>query len=127
MSNERDRTRQLITEAIFSHIRWRERVEYAIQRKLLDESLDSVSDDKICSFGLWLYSEEVPLSMRASSYYPVICKMHKDFHQKSGDIITIMRENKVDEFSVIFREIHEYNNLSDALVKTMEVWWQDSE
>ena len=127
MSNERDRTRHLITDAIFSHIRWRERVEHAIEQKLLDESLDHASDDKACSFGAWLFGEYVPLNMVASPYYSVVCKMHKDFHQKAGEIISIMRENRIDEFSTIFREIHEYNNLSDALVKTMEVWWQDSE
>ncbi len=122
-----DGARETIREAILSHIRWKERIEHSIRHAKHDIDIGEVGDCKACSFGNWLHSDHVPQKMRASQYYQIVCKMHSDFHLRASQLVSASKISSVEEFGKIFIIMHEYTSLSDALVKTLEIWWQDSD
>ena len=85
MSNQ-DSMMIMIREAIFSHIRWKERIEAAVRKRCVDVNVDEIANYNICSFGKWLYSDSIPLAMIKSDRYQTVCDPHAAFHRKASEL-----------------------------------------
>ena len=122
-----DSVKTMIREAILSHVRWKDRIEAAVQTKGAGIDIEDINNPRHCSFGKWLYSEAIPNEMLRSNQYLVICDLHAVFHHKAAEIVVASRDKNMEEFAKIFQMISDYTSLSDALINAMEFWWQESD
>lgn len=125
MSSERENARIMITEAICSHIKWKDRIESAIRSNDSVISVEKIGNSNNCLLGQWLSGNTLPKSMKESSYYYTVCSTHSKFHAATLEIISAIEDSGLDKFEEIFTVIEKYNALSDELVMDLDKWWWD--
>lgn len=70
-----------LRNAMEAHAKWKLRLKTAMTTRHSDISPEHASCDDRCEFGKWLYGDTISPSVRESTPFMVVRKLHADFHQ----------------------------------------------
>ncbi len=108
--------------AISAHASWKQRLGMAIITGQCDDiTPEQTADDTHCAFGHWLYKDIEP-KYKHGPLYEEIGKVHKQFHQEAGAILSLALSGKTEEAKQRMFNDGEYIRLSDELITLLREW-----
>ncbi|MFN3926249.1 MAG: CZB domain-containing protein [Pseudanabaenaceae cyanobacterium] len=95
--------------------RWLPILQQAIESSIIDPPPEIIEKDNQCVFGKWLYSEEIPPSIKASPQYEKVRVTHAQFHRVTAEIATLALIGEKEKAKEKLSENSLYTQLSDEL------------
>ncbi len=113
-----------INQAIGAHGAWKLRLRTAINTGACDIAPATASSDNQCAFGKWLHGPTVDATTRAGVPYQVIRRLHAEFHQTAGKVLT----KAVAGDTLAAQKIldSEFNDQSEKLVRALHKWKREA-
>lgn len=113
-----------INAAIGAHGAWKVRLKAAINTGTCDITPAVASCDDKCAFGGWLYGSGVSPATRSGVPYQVIRRLHAEFHQCAGQVLThVTTGNKAGAQQLMDGE---FTERSDKLVRALHKWKREA-
>lgn len=102
-----------IEKAIQIHLEWRDKLLKEIKKTTHDFDITKIKKDNCCKLGQWLY-EEIPEKFKDNENYKSLKIAHKQFHEKSAEILIDIENNEKEKAQRKIKQNLE--QLSDLIV-----------
>lgn len=109
-----------INQAIGAHGRWKMRLRTAIATGQGELDAAVVCRDDQCAFGQWLHGPAIDAATRAGIPYGVVRRLHAEFHQSAGKVVTYVEQGRKDLAGDIM--VGEFAERSDKLIRALNKW-----
>ena len=108
-----------IDAAIMAHENWKTLLSTSIDTGATHININEAKDDTICQFGRWLYGPTIPQAIKNTPLFQEINKLHSEFHQCAGVVLTLIQEGHLDQAKAMMNEGGKYANISSELLANM--------
>ena len=109
-----------INSAIGAHGMWKMRLRTAVRTGRSEVHSSIACCDDQCAFGKWLYGPDFDASTRAGMPYQVVKRLHAEFHQCAGSVLSYVERGNTAAAQFILEG--EYAERSDKLVRALAKW-----
>ena len=109
-----------INNAIGAHGMWKLRLRTAVStgRSEMTAKVAGCSDQ--CTFGKWLAGSHLDASVRAGVPYKVVSRVHAEFHQCAGKVLTHVERGDTGSARDLLEG--EYFERTDKLIRALMKW-----
>ncbi|HEX5228396.1 MAG TPA: CZB domain-containing protein [Bryobacteraceae bacterium] len=111
-----------IEAAIGAHGLWKGRLRAAIDNGRSDMPVATVRDDHQCSFGRWLFGQELDNQEKKSRHYKICVDLHRRFHLAAADVMALALAGKKQEAAQALEGNRDFKALSTELTRALMVW-----
>ena len=109
-----------INDAIGAHGMWKMRLRTAISSGSSDIDVAQASHHAMCTLGKWLEGPEIDATMRASTPYRVVHRLHAEFHRQAGDVLkAALAGNRLEAERLMAGP---FAQASETLVRALTKW-----
>ena len=113
--------KEIINDAIGSHLAWTGAFKKAIESQSITEAVKFSGYDDMCTFGKWLYSLGDEVKRRPA--YRLVKDLHYRFHTEAGEIVRLMKNGEFNDARTYLSG--EYAVISDRLVQALRDWQRE--
>ncbi len=114
-----------IEQAIKSHRNWSMRLKKAIETAAFDLSAAEASDDHVCTFGKWLYSDSIFPAARSRFLYLHVQVQHATFHRYASEVVLAALVGDKDKALALMGKNSGYELSSSMLINALRAWQTD--
>lgn len=112
-----------IDAALKKHTAWKSRLMSAMHRGQSDITPNEAACDHACEFGRWFHGPTIPASVRRSSAYLTIGRLHADFHGCAAQVLMLATTGRQDAAKTLLFGTFEAR--SDTLMRALQAWRHD--
>ena len=113
-------TKELIEEALESHVQWKKRLKSAIVSGKSEFNIGTISKDNVCQFGQWLYT--VSQEEMKTEEFKKVQELHAEFHKVAGDILSLALAGKKEDAIAQLEFKSAYERVTGRLVFALKSW-----
>lgn len=106
--------------ALNAHHLWRERLKAAIRTGECEYTVEVVSDDGCCNFGVWL--RHLPLPERETREWRQVSRLHARFHQEAAGVLTHALAGERAKAEAFFGDEGAFTRASEQLTRALREW-----
>jgi len=107
--------KEQIFAALTAHTAWKQKLYQAIDSTIIDPPPSIIAKDNVCVFGKWLYSDEIPASIKQLPEYEEVRQIHAQFHKLTSEIAMLAVLGEKEKAKLSLAEGSKYLELSDQL------------
>ena len=114
-----------IERAIKAHQNWSLRLRKAIETAAFDLSTAESSDDHVCEFGEWLYSDRIPHAAKSRFCYLHVQVQHATFHRYASEVVLAALAGDKVKALALMNKNSGYELASTMLLHSLRAWQTD--
>ena len=114
-----------IEQAIKAHRNWSLRLRKAIETAAFDLSAAETSDDHVCTFGKWLYSDSILPAARSRFLFLHVQVQHATFHRYASEVVLAALVGDRDKALALMDKNSGYELASTMLINGLRAWQSD--
>ena len=112
---------EIVKMAIAAHGQWKTRLKAAVESRKSEHTVESASTDRTCEFGKLLYGDP-SLKAGAPVEFEKVRKLHAEFHQEVGKVLTLALAGKQVQAMASFEPNTPLTKISSELTLEMLKW-----
>jgi hypothetical protein len=114
--------KNLLYDAMTSHVCCKYYLSKAMSTGVCNPPSSVIRDYKVCQFGKWLYSSDLPREILASPYYTSIIKIHIDFHHTASEVMKMIEIGEINKAKKMMLDNGLYSMNSKKLRDEFSAW-----
>jgi hypothetical protein len=116
--------KNLLYDAMTAHVCCKYYLSKALSTGVCNPPSSVIRDYKVCQFGKWLCSSDLPREILNSPHHKSIIKIHIDFHNTAANVMEMIENGEINKAKKMMLDDGLYSVNSKKLRDEFSVWME---